>query len=562
MAASRPCTTTRIVAALLAFLSFVTTVSAQQISPSNATSDIPPYDSSPRFWINGTGNPPSDNFSPFRVAPLGWYSQISQQNFLSIQITGRLVYVDTSNANSFITNAFDYISCDPEDYPGVLSPNDVLRMVVTANQGNAIVLYSTRANHCQAGSLRSLAVANGIFTTLDPAIAATVVSQLRNSSSIGMPGVISPDAGSYTKPYAGGGSSASQSSATPGPTTAVAMIILYTITGIITALFVVIIVTGAVRAHRHPERYGPSNIVGRPRRSRAKGIARAMLDTIPIVKFGEQKDEPATLKKGVGDIEMATGQATTLTAEDKGKTASSEVTEAEDETNKPTSTGAISTAPTTNPDGTDDAGQLGCSICTEDFTKGDEVRLLPCNHKFHPECVDPWLLNVSGTCPLCRIDLRPKEEQTAQPTTGESSTSRQGSTTAATTTQTMYEAMFAPPLTHLPLRLDRERSDRERSDRRASNAGRRDTVAFANLRSVASGSREDRIAALRRFRQQRRNRGENEMEQPEEESRGLSSRLRERFRIRTRRLGEDDVAATGAMDSTAGPSSTSTPPAR
>ena len=43
---------------------------------------------------------------------------------------------------------------------------------------------------------------------------------------------------------------------------------------------------------------------------------------------------------------------------------------------------------------------LGCSICTEDFVKGEDVRLLPCNHQYHPECIDPWLLNVSGTCPL------------------------------------------------------------------------------------------------------------------------------------------------------------------
>jgi hypothetical protein len=43
---------------------------------------------------------------------------------------------------------------------------------------------------------------------------------------------------------------------------------------------------------------------------------------------------------------------------------------------------------------------LGCSICTEDFEKGQDLRVLPCDHKFHPECVDPWLLNVSGTCPL------------------------------------------------------------------------------------------------------------------------------------------------------------------
>ena len=66
------------------------------------------------------------------------------------------------------------------------------------------------------------------------------------------------------------------------------MIILYSITGIITALFLGIIITGAVRAHRHPERYGPRRVAGRIRQSRARGIARAMLETIPIVKFGDE----------------------------------------------------------------------------------------------------------------------------------------------------------------------------------------------------------------------------------------------------------------------------------
>ena len=49
----------------------------------------------------------------------------------------------------------------------------------------------------------------------------------------------------------------SQNPGGPSPSTAVAMIILYSITGVITALFLIIIITGAIRAHRHPERYGP-----------------------------------------------------------------------------------------------------------------------------------------------------------------------------------------------------------------------------------------------------------------------------------------------------------------
>jgi hypothetical protein len=41
-----------------------------------------------------------------------------------------------------------------------------------------------------------------------------------------------------------------------------------------------------------------------------------------------------------------------------------------------------------------------CSICTEDFVEDESLRPLPCGHRFHPSCIDPWLSRRSITCPL------------------------------------------------------------------------------------------------------------------------------------------------------------------
>ncbi len=47
----------------------------------------------------------------------------------------------------------------------------------------------------------------------------------------------------------------------------------------------------------------------------------------------------------------------------------------------------------------------GCGICIdEEFTAGETVRTLPCQHSFHPNCVDKWLFS-KGTCPTCRYPL-------------------------------------------------------------------------------------------------------------------------------------------------------------
>lgn len=195
--------------------------------------------------------------------------------------------------------------------------------------------------------------------------------------------------------------------------TAVAMIILYSITGIITALFLCIIITGAIRAHRNPDRYGPRNIIGQPRQSRARGLARAMLETIPIVKFGDPYDPKAEAAKG--DVEMA---STTDGNVAFGSPEGRKSTSADDKAVQTTETGRDGSStehgnsssheavPAANGSSTHEQQQpqesanYVCPICTDDFVKGQDLRVLPCNHQFHPECIDPWLVNVSGTCPL------------------------------------------------------------------------------------------------------------------------------------------------------------------
>ncbi|KAI8598386.1 hypothetical protein EDD21DRAFT_382644 [Dissophora ornata] len=50
--------------------------------------------------------------------------------------------------------------------------------------------------------------------------------------------------------------------------------------------------------------------------------------------------------------------------------------------------------------------QTMCAVCLTDYEVGDKVRILPCFHQYHQECIDPWLLDVVSLCPICKVDLR------------------------------------------------------------------------------------------------------------------------------------------------------------
>jgi Ring finger domain len=42
-----------------------------------------------------------------------------------------------------------------------------------------------------------------------------------------------------------------------------------------------------------------------------------------------------------------------------------------------------------------------CSICLDNFVKGEKIRELDCKHEFHPDCIDLWMQDHL-TCPICR----------------------------------------------------------------------------------------------------------------------------------------------------------------
>ncbi|KAG8932495.1 hypothetical protein FRC02_001018 [Tulasnella sp. 418] len=222
--------------------------------------------------------------------------------------------------------------------------------------------------------------------------------------------------------------------------TGLAMIILYAITGCVSALFCVVIISGAIRAFRHPERYGPRpgdpNVQGPEgqAQTRTAGLTRAILDTFPVVKFGRATNNTATSrtmqsdhKPKMTDVEQNADGKEVYGIELLGRSQGTDPYSGQqspsnqDSDNRrhtsPTAATAFATSSRTAGNTTDQQdvdeispqtiGRETCPICILDFEEGDDLRVLPCEgkHTFHRDCVDPWLLELSSSCPLCRKDF-------------------------------------------------------------------------------------------------------------------------------------------------------------
>ncbi|ELR01703.1 hypothetical protein VC83_00935 [Pseudogymnoascus destructans] len=305
----------------------------------------------------------------------------------STNIQGSFKSVTTNGAGAGEVNKGDIalVSCDSTN-SSFLTQDAVIDLIVPKNPG-AIVLYSVASAHCGVKDVGSFA---NYYTLRN--VTGNAMQMLASTTSANA--TIQPDT-----------AQAENQPTSRNQSPAVAMSVLYAVTGIVTVLFLIIITTGAWRAHNNPARYGPrTGFAGRPRQSRAKGLAKAMLETLPIVKFGD----PLPPKAENRDIELDNTNAS------EEPNAVHVATDSPQQDAIPVAADIATSSPKSNEVGSSSQPNLetldehlGCSICTEDFTKGEDVRVLPCNHQYHPACIDPWLLNVSGTCPLCRVDLRP-----------------------------------------------------------------------------------------------------------------------------------------------------------
>lgn len=162
--------------------------------------------------------------------------------------------------------------------------------------------------------------------------------------------------------------------------------------------------------------------------TRAAGLTRAILDTFPIVKFGrggttapapsdpqasvytktqvdsdvESGSIPPKPKGGLEEYEMgSTGRDIEPQSREMGSvdTAIGGVAR-----HASGGSGSRRSRPSKEDPTQEMIGTEICPICITEFEEGDDLRVLPCEgkHKFHQNCVDPWLLQISGLCPLCR----------------------------------------------------------------------------------------------------------------------------------------------------------------
>lgn len=215
------------------------------------------------------------------------------------------------------------------------------------------------------------------------------------------------------------------------------MIVLYSITGLVSVMFLVVILSGAIRAIRNPERYGPR--AGNSRRSRrnrdggmndgdssddeddrrdggqsrTRGLTRAILDTFPVVKFGRGTEERVKKEDSerskefelerieFGAVIRSVGrEERKREADDAPPIITDIVLPSPPSPSSPTSSAQPIAPPIISDESTRETNPgettTTCPICVETFEPDDDIRVLPCDgrHAFHRDCIDPWLLEV------------------------------------------------------------------------------------------------------------------------------------------------------------------------
>ncbi|XP_024389304.1 uncharacterized protein [Physcomitrium patens] len=88
-----------------------------------------------------------------------------------------------------------------------------------------------------------------------------------------------------------------------------------------------------------------------------------------------------------------------------------------------------------------DLDQEDCSVCLDKFITGQKLLALPCNHKFHPNCLTPWL-EGHEQCPYCRARITMGTSTLIQPQQQQQQQQQQRLSAAVVETETSSHTSY------------------------------------------------------------------------------------------------------------------------
>ncbi|CAG8476745.1 4577_t:CDS:2 [Cetraspora pellucida] len=189
-----------------------------------------------------------------------------------------------------------------------------------------------------------------------------------------------------------------------------AMIVLYTVAGVVLGLFFMVVLVNVIRNRLRL----PIDGQDQDDNNQKHGITKAVLESFPVYLFPLQKNTDSknsenTKKENCVDsnLDSEISKPVPNKANVNRNRRLSPIVENHDDDNIITIPDVIinhdfSFAPEISSPITDN--QLTCPICLGEFESGEELRILPCHHQYHTMCIDPWLLDISSLCPMCKAD--------------------------------------------------------------------------------------------------------------------------------------------------------------